>query len=356
MVRTIKKPTHRVKKLYIRDLLLWWAAVDEPKLVPSIHVSSYCCIGLTALLINLFAFISGFFIGYKSSGNILGGILGGIITGTFVFSIDRYILASETVENESKKEKKFWLRLGLSVCTAIIISTPIEVALFSDSIRLHQIQKLNDNIVQLTQEYKEARKQRFGLDLKTQKLIENLDVVKRYKGLGAQIKAKQNRLALLNQGINTEEMDFMEQLLTNWKLALNVEEHPEHTIVHFGLFVCLLFIDMLPTLLKTNKKFDRYDQLRAKKSDNRTKEIQQELDDMHIEEMQQISNNHVARIHELTQRLFEQLRRVNQTTEPRESDNKQIPISNHQSKDNNDGAIKEKDPRDFVNSNWHSRN
>lgn len=98
-------------------------------------------LGAAIFMTSLLAFCTGTYAFYKISNNTFLAFVFGLIWGTMIYVLDRNIVASMAYTGEKHKIKKFFktcgsvcLRLFISVCIGMVISTPIEMLIFGGKI------------------------------------------------------------------------------------------------------------------------------------------------------------------------------------------------------------------------------
>ncbi len=136
-----KKSKNQQIKWYYR--FLWWCAGADQKLLSKCETDheKYLGIGLTILLTGILACISGAFAIATLIEEIPYVIAMGLFWGFIIFNLDRFVVLSITKENNLRKEVfAAFPRLLLAIIIAVVISTPIEIALFKTQID-YQIEK-----------------------------------------------------------------------------------------------------------------------------------------------------------------------------------------------------------------------
>jgi hypothetical protein len=127
-------------------------------------------IGFTIFVTTLLAFCSGSYAGYYFSHSYLGAIIFGTIWATLIFSIDRSMVVT-LKKDPTKEEQSFWIpfitRFILGFLIAFVISIPLELLIFKDSIEIHKSKFKQDKIITL---------------IEGQKKVENLAGKKERKG------------------------------------------------------------------------------------------------------------------------------------------------------------------------------
>jgi hypothetical protein len=116
-------------------------------------------IGFTIFVTTLLAFCSGSYAGYYFSHSYLGAIIFGTIWATLIFSIDRSMVV--TLKKDPTKEvQSFWIpfitRFILGFLIAFVISIPLELLIFKDSIVIHKSKFKQDKIINLKEGQKKA--------------------------------------------------------------------------------------------------------------------------------------------------------------------------------------------------------
>ena len=98
-------------------------------------------LGAAIFMTSLLAFCTGTYAFYKISDNTFIAFIVGLIWGTMIYVLDRNIVASMAYTGDKHKVRKFFktsasvcLRLFISICIGMVISTPIEMLIFSGKI------------------------------------------------------------------------------------------------------------------------------------------------------------------------------------------------------------------------------
>lgn len=98
-------------------------------------------LGAAIFMTSLLAFCTGTYAFYKISNNTFLAFVFGLIWGAMIYVLDRNIVASMAYNGEKHKIKRFFktcgsvcLRLFISVCIGMVISTPIEMLIFGGKI------------------------------------------------------------------------------------------------------------------------------------------------------------------------------------------------------------------------------
>jgi len=163
-----KKETNKSQK-YFNDLLtkpknqkngrlyrfFWWCAGADQDLLSKCETDheKYLGIGLTIFLTAVLATISGSF----AIGTLISEtkyvMAMGLFWGFIIFNLDRFVVLSITKENNFGKEFLAALpRFILAIIIAIVISTPIEIALFETQINYQietdALKRKNDIVLQ----------------------------------------------------------------------------------------------------------------------------------------------------------------------------------------------------------------
>ena len=119
-------------------------------------------LGAAIFMTSLLAFCTGTYAFYKISNNTFLAFVFGLIWGAMIYVLDRNIVASMAYNGEKHKIKRFFktcgsvcLRLFISVCIGMIISTPIEMLIFGGKIEEYK----NFEHEQFVYKYKEEQKQ-----------------------------------------------------------------------------------------------------------------------------------------------------------------------------------------------------
>lgn len=150
-------------------------------------------LGAAIFMTSLLAFCTGTYAFYKISNNTFLAFVFGLIWGTMIYVLDRNIVASMAYTGEKHKIKKFFktcgsvcLRLFISVCIGMVISTPIEMLIFGGKI----------------EEYKNFEHEQF---------VKN------------EIAKQENRLA---KNLLQNRIDYNEQLCEITQTLINEENNP----------------------------------------------------------------------------------------------------------------------------------
>lgn len=98
-------------------------------------------IGFTIFMTTVLAFCSGSYAGYYFGQSYFSAIVFGIIWSCLIFSIDRSMVVT-LKKDPTKENQKFWApfisRGVLAILIAFIISIPLELLIFRDSIDIHK--------------------------------------------------------------------------------------------------------------------------------------------------------------------------------------------------------------------------
>lgn len=98
-------------------------------------------IGFTIFMTTVLAFCSGSYAGYYFGQSIFSAIVFGVIWSCLIFSIDRSMVIT-LKKDPTKENQKFWApfvsRCVLAILIAFIISIPLELLIFRDSIDIHK--------------------------------------------------------------------------------------------------------------------------------------------------------------------------------------------------------------------------
>lgn len=150
-------------------------------------------LGAAIFMTSLLAFCTGTYAFYKISNNTFLAFVFGLIWGAMIYVLDRNIVASMAYNGEKHKIKRFFktcgsvcLRLFISVCIGMVISTPIEMLIFGGKIEEYK----NFEHEQFVYKYKEEQKQQ-KLDSKNNE-INRLISEKEQARLGQSYQVKEN--------------------------------------------------------------------------------------------------------------------------------------------------------------------
>ncbi len=124
-------------------------------------------IGFTIFMTTVLAFCSGSYAGYYFGESTLTAIIFGLIWSSLIFSIDRSMVV--TLKKDPTKDSQqvwpaFLSRAVLAILIAFIISIPLELLIFRDSIEIHKSQFIQNKTLNVM--YNQQTIQ--GIDAKNQ--------------------------------------------------------------------------------------------------------------------------------------------------------------------------------------------
>lgn len=145
-IQNLRKQGEKTRSGAINELLWTCAGVDKPLLrMCQSDWSKKAGVGGTILGTAIFAFLSGTYAAYTVSGKWWSVFIG-LVWGLFIFNLDRYLVNSMYSDGTSRITVKEWKsaspRLIIAIFIGIVISTPIEMAMFNGRIQ-DEIQKVH---------------------------------------------------------------------------------------------------------------------------------------------------------------------------------------------------------------------
>lgn len=144
MSKVSKSPIKKFEEKYSKIQYFFWllsgAEISILKDCPTDY-NRQAGIGFTIFMTTLLAFFSGSYAGYYFGESYLTSIIFGIIWASLIFSIDRSMVVT-LKKDPTKKKQNFWTpflsRSVLAILIAFIISIPLELLVFRDSIDIHK--------------------------------------------------------------------------------------------------------------------------------------------------------------------------------------------------------------------------
>ena len=144
MSKTSKSKSKSFDKKYSKIQYFFWllsgAEINILKDCPTDY-NRQAGIGFTIFMTTLLAFFSGSYAGYYFGESYVTSVVFGIIWASLIFSIDRSMVVT-LKKDPTKKEQNFWIpflsRAVLAILIAFIISIPLELLIFRDSIDIHK--------------------------------------------------------------------------------------------------------------------------------------------------------------------------------------------------------------------------
>lgn len=155
MSKTSKPPIESFEKKYSKIQYFFWllsgAEINILKDCPTDY-NRQAGIGFTIFMTTLLAFFSGSYAGYYFGSSYITSILFGIIWASLIFSIDRSMVV--TLKKDPTKDNNpflipFFSRAVLAVLIAFIISIPLELLIFRDSIEVHKSKFKQDKTINI---------------------------------------------------------------------------------------------------------------------------------------------------------------------------------------------------------------
>jgi hypothetical protein len=144
MSKTSKAPIPNFEKKHTKIQYFFWllsgAEISILKECPTDY-NRQAGIGFTIFMTTLLAFFSGSYAGYYFGESYVTSLVFGLIWASLIFSIDRSMVVT-LKKDPTKKEQNFWTpfisRAILAILIAFIISIPLELLIFRDSIDIHK--------------------------------------------------------------------------------------------------------------------------------------------------------------------------------------------------------------------------
>lgn len=144
MNKNSKKPIEIFKKKYSKIQYFFWllsgCEISILKDCPTDY-NRQAGIGFTIFMTTLLAFFSGSYAGYYFGESYLTSFVFGLIWAALIFSIDRSMVVTMK-KDPTKEDQNFWIpflsRAVLAILIAFIISIPLELLIFKDSIDIHK--------------------------------------------------------------------------------------------------------------------------------------------------------------------------------------------------------------------------
>jgi hypothetical protein len=161
-IRAIREEGRKRKSSFLNEFLWSCAGVDKPLLrMSSQDYAKKAGMGGTILFTALMAMISGGYAIYTvfQEATIakyawIIGIIFGIFWGCLIFNLDRYMVSSMYTDGKPSISKKEFLsglpRIVIAILLGIVISTPLELVIFSGKINAHiqeQVLKASNEIM-----------------------------------------------------------------------------------------------------------------------------------------------------------------------------------------------------------------